>query len=241
MDKNFPTTLQEVILYFADYNNCHRFLADLRWPTGKVVCPYCNSERVVFLQTENRFKCYEKHPKGVSQKFSLKTGTILEESPIGLDKWLAAVWMVVNCKNGVSSYEIHRALGVTQKTAWFMDHRIRLALHQGSFEKVGGEGSTVEVDETYIGGLSRNMHASKRREKIHGRTGGAGKTAVFGLLDRGKNGKSKVQVQVIPDNWKDTVNGIIDQTVEKGTNVYSDEHGAYYYLGSRGFNHAFVA
>ncbi len=189
MDKNFPKTLQEAIKYFANPNNCHVFVVELRWPDGKVTCPHCNSEHVTFLEKENRFKCYEKHKKGFSQKFSLKTGTIFEDSPIGLDKWLAAMWMVTNCKNGISSYEIHRALGVTQKTAWFMDHRIRLALHAGSFEKMGGEGSAVEADETYIGGLARNMHKSKREAKFHGRTGGAGKIAVFGLLDR-RDGKS---------------------------------------------------
>jgi len=189
MDRNFPKTLQEAIKYFANPNNCHVFVVELRWPDGKVTCPHCNSEHVTFLEKENRFKCYEKHKKGFSQKFSLKTGTIFEDSPIGLDKWLAAMWMVTNCKNGISSYEIHRALGVTQKTAWFMDHRIRLALHAGSFEKMGGEGSAVEADETYIGGLARNMHKSKREAKFHGRTGGAGKIAVFGLLDR-RDGKS---------------------------------------------------
>lgn len=238
MDKNFPNTLQEAIVYFANPNNCHRFMMDLRWPDGKAICPYCKSERITFLEKENRFKCYEKHQKGVSQKFSLKTGTIFEESHVSLDKWLAAMWMVVNCKNGISSYEIHRGLGITQKTAWFMDHRIRLALHQGSFEKMGGEGETVEVDETYIGGLARNMHKNKR---VHGRTGGAGKLAVFGLLERSKEkGKSKVRTQVIPTNWNKEVQAIIKEVVEPNTNVYSDEHGTYHSLGSAGFNHAFV-
>jgi transposase-like protein len=238
MDKNFPMnfpmTLQDAIKYFAKPNNCHRFMVDLRWPDGKVTCPHCNSERVTFLEKENRFKCYEKHVQGLSQKFSLKTGTIFEDSPIGLDKWLAAMWMVVNCKNGISSYEIHRALGVTQKTAWFMDHRIRLALNQGSF-MMGGEGGTVEIDETYIGGLSRNMHKHKRS----GRTGGAGKQAVFGLLDR-RDGKSRVKAQTIPEAWKNEALDIIRQNVEKGSSVYSDEHGTYRVLGDEGFQHAFV-
>src|SRR5882724_3450899 len=143
MDKNtaFPETLQQAIIYFADYDNCHRFMVDLRWPDGKVKCPTCGSERVTYLENARRFKCYEKH---AAPKFTLKVGTIFEDSPIGLDKWLAAVWMVVNCKNGISSYEIGRDLDVTQKTAWFMDHRIRFALHQGSFE-MGGEDETVEV------------------------------------------------------------------------------------------------
>jgi len=233
-----PKTLQEAIKFFSNPANVRAYLIARRWPDGVVKCPRCGSEDVLFQEKYNRYQCGKKHSL---RQFTLKTGTIFEDSPIGLDKWLMAMWMVVNCKNGVSSYEIARDTGVTQKTAWFMDHRIRFAIHQqGGDDKMGGEGSTVEVDETYIGGLARNMHASKRREKLHGRTGGAGKTAVFGLLDRSKDGKSKVRTQVIPDNWKDTVNEIIDESIEKGTNVYSDEHGAYYYLGSRGFNHAFV-
>ena len=200
MDKNFPSTLQEAIKYFANPANCHKFMLELRWLDGKVICPHCNSERVVFLQKENRFKCYEKHIAGVSQKFSLKTGTIFEDSPISLDKWIVAMWLVINCKNGVSSYEIARDLGVTQKTAWFMDHRLRFALHQGSFEtKMGGEGSTVEADETYIGGKVRNMHKSKRGAMGYSdrtKTGGAGKVAVFGLLERHAGG-SKVRTKVI--------------------------------------------
>lgn len=235
----FPTTLQAAIVYFSDFQNCYNFMVELRWPSGKVTCPYCNSERVKFLETEGRFKCYKKHVKGVSQKFSLKTGTIFEDSPVGIDKWLVAVWMVVNCKNGVSSYEIHRAIGVTQKTAWFMDHRIRFALHQGSFEKMGGEGSTVEVDETYIGGAARFMHKERRKRFFHG--GGDGKLAVFGLLERhGEGKKSQVRASVIPRAWKETVNEIIRENVEVGSKIYSDEHGAYSHLNNEGFEHDFV-
>jgi transposase-like protein len=166
MDRHFSTTLQQAVKYFADYENCHDFMVSLRWPDGIVRCPQCGSDRVTYLEKARRFKCYGRHPMA---KFTLKTGTIFEDSPIGLDKWIVAMWFVVNCKNEVSSYEIARAIGVTQKTAWFMDHRIRFALHEGSFEtKIGGEGSTVEVDEAYIGGLARNMHKSKR---VQGRTG----------------------------------------------------------------------
>src|SRR5213593_4683249 len=179
MDRNFPKTLQEAIKYFANPNNCHVFVVELRWPDGKVTCPHCNSEHVTFLEKENRFKCYEKHKKGFSQKFSLKTGTIFEDSPIGLDKWLAAMWMVTNCKNGISSYEIHRALGVTQKTAWFMDHRIRLALERGSILLSG----TVEVDESYIGGKDKNRHEGKKRRMNP--QGPSDKTIVVGMVERG--------------------------------------------------------
>jgi transposase-like protein len=233
--KREPKTLQEAIQFFSNPENVREYLTVRRWPDGVVKCPRCGSADILFQEKYSRYQCGKKHSL---RQFTLKTGTIFEDSPVGLDKWLMAMWMVVNCKNGVSSYEIARAIGVTQKTAWFMDHRIRFALHQQlPQDKMGGEGSTVEVDETYIGGLARNMHKSKR---VQGRTGGAGKIAVFGLLDRGKEGKSQVRTHVIPDSWKDTVNTIIDDSVERGTNVYSDEHGAYYYLGSRGFNHAFV-
>lgn len=234
----FPTTLQQAVIYFADYQNCHDFMIELRWPDGKVKCPHCGSDHVTYLEKVRRFKCYAKHPM---PQFTLKTGTIFEDSPLGLEKWLVAVWLVVNCKNGISSYEIARDLGVTQKSAWFMDHRIRFALHEGSFEKMGKDGSAVEVDETYIGGLARNMHADKRKRVIQGRTGNVGKVAVFGLLERNsKNGKSRVRTQVIPDAWKSTVQEIIKDNVQQGTDIYSDEHGAYFRLGDQGFNHAFV-
>src|ERR1039457_4365633 len=167
-----PKSLQEAILYFADPVNCREYLVARRWPNG-VICPRCGSKNVLFLENYNRWHCREKHD---APQFTLKTGTIFEDSPLGLDKWLTAMWMVVNCKNGVSSWEIHRTIGVTQKTAWFMDHRIRYALHQGSFETMlSGE---VEVDETFIGGKARNMHVDKRERRITG-TGGKDKTAVM--------------------------------------------------------------
>src|SRR5271170_6588814 len=147
-----PKTLQDAIVYFKDFANCKAFITELRWADGKVKCPHCGSERVIWLEKACIWKCYEKHPL---VKFSLKTGTIFEDSPLGLDKWLPVMWMLVNCKNGVSSYEIHRAVGVTQKSAWFMLHRCRLALQAGSVEvKMSGE---VEADETYIGGKAQNM------------------------------------------------------------------------------------
>src|SRR5882762_9675465 len=174
--KNEPKTLLEAIKYFADPNVAHETMVSLRWPNG-VHCPTCGRTDVRFISTRRLWECKEKHPR---RQFSAKVGTIFEDSPIDLGKWFAAVWMVANCKNGVSSYEIHRALGVTQKTAWFMDHRIRLAMQSGTFEKMSGE---VEVDESFIGGLARNMHKSRRAQAITG-TGGAGKAVVMGLLDR---------------------------------------------------------
>ena len=189
-----PKTLLEAIRYFSDYENCHQFMMDLRWPDGKVRCPQCASDHVVYLAKARVWKCYTKHPR---QKFSLKTGTIFEDSPLGLDKWLAAVWLIVNCKNGISSYEIARDLGVTQKSAWHMAHRIRLALQAGDFGKLSGE---VEVDETFIGGKARNMHIAQRKRRITG-TGGKDKTAVLGVLERG----GKVRTTVVADRKKKTL------------------------------------
>jgi transposase-like protein len=159
-----PETLQEAVLYFADPDNCTEYVSSRRWPNG-VQCPTCGSTDVRYCKSVRRWECKNQHPK---QQFSIKNGTIFEESPISLDKWLVAMWLLVNCKNGVSSYEIHRAIKVTQKTAWFMMHRIRRATEQGSFGKLSGE---IEADETFIGGKARNMHVAKRQRRITG-TGG---------------------------------------------------------------------
>jgi len=160
MDRQ-PRTLLEAVKHFADFENCRAFMVDLRWPDGKVACPTCGSEHVVWLANARVWKCYGKHLK---PKFSLKTGTIFEDSPLGLDKWLAAVWLVVNCKNGISSYEMARDLGVTQKSAWFMNHRIRLALHAGSFDKMSGH---VEADETFIAARRATCPRIGRRSRAY--------------------------------------------------------------------------
>lgn len=228
-----PKTLQQAIIYFSNPDNCLVYLVAKRWPKG-VICPTCGSEKVTFNPSRRVWQCSTHHPK---RQFSVKVGTIFEDSAIGLDKWLAAVWMLTNCKNGISSYEVARDLGVTQKTAWFMMHRIRLALQDEEGGKLGGE---VEVDETYIGGLARNMHADRRRKKYYGRTGGAGKTAVFGLLERKQHRASKVRTHVIPDAWKERVGQLIREGVEVGSSVYSDEHGAFHHLNTEGFHHDFV-
>jgi len=157
-----------------------------------------------------------KHDK---QKFSAKAGTVMEDSPIGLEQWWPAVWLIVNCKNGISSYELHRALGVTQKTAWFMLHRIRLAMRNGTFEKMSGQ---VEADETYIGGLARNMHKGKKAQKITG-TGGSGKAIVIGLLERhGIDKTSKVRAKVIPNTQGETLQSEVRTHVEAGSEVFTD-------------------
>src|SRR5436190_4645393 len=229
-----PKTLQQAIIYFSDPENVQAYLVARRWPNG-VTCSQCGAPNPMYISTRRKWECRTKHSM---RQFTLKTGTIFEDSPISIDKWFLAVWMITNCKNGVSSYEIHRDIGVTQKSAWFMLHRIRLAMQGDVVDTFGGE---VEVDETYIGGLARNMHADVRKRKIQGRTGWVGKTAVFGLLERGKNGKtSKVHTRVIPQSWKNEAREIIREVVEPGSKVYSDEHGAYHSLGSEGFQHAFV-
>jgi transposase-like protein len=148
-----PKTLTDAVRYFANPNNCREYLVVRRWPKG-VACPTCGSKAVYFDSSRNGWECKTRHPQ---RKFTLKTGTIFEDSPLGFDKWLPVVWMIANCKNGVSSWEIHRAIGVTQKTAWFMLQRIRLAMQdENGGGKLGGE---VEVDETFIGGKSRNAQA----------------------------------------------------------------------------------
>jgi hypothetical protein len=226
-----PKTLQEAIIYFADPDNCLNYLASRRWPDG-VVCPTCGRTDVTFLATQRKWQCKSAHKR---RQFSVKVGTIFEDSPLGLDKWLTAVWMIVNCKNGVSSYEVHRAIGVTQKTAWFMIHRIRLAMQTGTFEnKMGG---TVEVDETFIGGLSRNMHKDVRERRIKG-PGGCGKIIVMGLLERHGEG-STVRTKVVTDRSERTMQGVVRENVESGCEVMTDAHRSYLGL-SADYVHQFV-
>ena len=211
-----PQTLLEANRYFSDFDRCQQFMISLRWPDGQIRCPRCGSDHVHYLESARLWKCYSKHPRA---KFSIKTGTIFEDSPLGLDKWLSAVWLIVNCKNGISSHELSRHIGVTQKTAWFMGHRIRAALHAGSFAKLTGD---VEVDETFIGGKARNMHMAQRRRRITG-TGGRDKTAVLGLLERG----GSVRTTVVDDRRKKTLQSKVKKHVEAGSALYSDELKSY--------------
>ena len=207
-----PDTLQEAILYFAGFERCREFIVSLRWADGVVTCPRCGSDHVKWLAKARVWKCYAKHKQPT---FSLKTGTIFEDSPIGLDKWLTAVWLVVNCKNGISSHEMARHLKVTQKSAWFMNHRIRVALQEGTFSKLGGE---VEVDETFIGGKARNMHVEKRKRRITG-SGGKDKTVVMGMLERG----GKVRTTVLENRKKKSIQPQVRAQVQAGAALYSDE------------------
>lgn len=225
---NTPKTLTQAIQYFTDADNCLNYLAARRWPNGKVSCPTCGRTDVSFVPSRRLWQCKTRHPKA---QFSIKTGTILEESPLGLDKWLPVMWMVANCKNGVSSWEIHRSLGVTQKTAWFMLHRIRLGMQDApaSSSRIGGEGSEVEVDETFVGGKLKNMHKEKqariRALNVYGTAAGTiGKTVVVGLLDRNAR---QIRAKVVPDVSRLTLQNAVLKHVAHGTNVYTDTAPAY--------------
>jgi len=220
--KKEPETLLEAIRYFTDPDVSLNFMASLRWPDGKVKCPSCGSADVTFLPTRRLWQCKAKHAK---RQFSVKVGTIFEDSPIGLDKWFAVIWMLANDRNGISSYEVGRAVGVTQKTAWFMLDRIRLAMQSRTFEKMSGH---VEVDETYIGGKARNMHAAKLEGKMgkvaSRRKGMVGKVAVMGLLERHTG---RFDYRMIPDNKLTTLDTTVRQAIVSGSNVYSDALGSY--------------
>ena len=213
-----PATLLEAVRYFSDPAVALTFLASLRWPDG-VTCPHCAGTAATFMEKRRVWQC---KTKGCRKQFSVKVGTIFEDSPIGLDKWLPCLWMIANCKNGISSYEVARALGVTQKTGWFMLHRIRLAMQTKTFGQLGGD---VEVDETYIGGKSRFMHKDKRERVIKG-PGQVGKVAVMGLLERHGEG-STVRATVVKDTRKGRLKAHVRENVEPGSNLYTDAFLSY--------------
>ena len=215
-----PKTLLDAVKYFADADNCREYMVARRWPNG-VACPTCGSKTVYFDTSRNGWECKTRHP---NRKFTLKTGTIFEDSPLGLDKWLPTVWMIANCKNGVSSHEIARSIGVTQKTAWFMLHRVRLAMQDtDTGGKLGGE---VEVDETYIGGKARWMHKDRRARVTKHGSKFAGKVAVLGLLERHGDG-SRVRTAVVPGNRRHQLMPHIHRHIEPGANIYSDALPSY--------------
>jgi transposase-like protein len=233
-----PKTLQDAILYFADADNCLKYMADHRWPNG-VVCPTCGRADVTWLATQRKWQCKSAHPK---RQFSAKVGTIFEDSPLGLEKWLPAVWMIASAKNGVSSYEIARSLGVTQKTAWFMLHRIREAMKNGTMLKMGGSDSgPIEVDETFVGGRLSNMHRSVIRKKFKGvPVAGSqtnNKTIVMGMRDRETR---QVRAKVIPNTRRDTLQNEILNHIEKKSTVYTDAAQGYYNLAEKDFIHETV-
>jgi|SRR5580692_8446028 transposase-like protein len=219
-----PKSLQEAIVYFSNPDNCIDYLALRRWPDGIVTCPTCGSIKVKFSEKRRNWTCSAHHAK---REFSIKIGTVMEDSPIPLDKWLTATWLVTNCKNGISSYEIARDVKVTQKSAWFMLHRIRLAMQDDFFgSKLGGE---VEVDETFIGGKARNMHKSKKVGRGFEKRGGTSKTVVMGMLERG----GRIKTKVLPERDRKTLHAQILAHVEEGSNVFTDEWGPYHGLNDK--------
>jgi transposase-like protein len=229
-----PKTLQAAIIYFSDAKNCNDFMVAMRWPDGQVQCPRCGSENVTYLETARVWKCYSKHEKA---KFSLKVGTIFEDSPLGLDKWFTAMWLIANCKNGISSYELSRHLGITQKAAWHVNHRIRLAMQNGSLAKLSGH---VEVDETFIGGKARNMHRATLAKRVAqfstprtGRNQNIGKVAVMGVLER--NGE--VRTAVLTNVKRRSLQGEVNRHVEAGSVVYSDALRSYNQLDEEYVHH----
>jgi transposase-like protein len=216
-----PTNLLEAIRYFSDPDVANDFVAALRWPDGPE-CPSCGGKELGYVKTRRLWQCRNKACK---RQFSVKVGSIFEDSPIPLDKWIASVWLIANSKNGISSHELGRAIGLTQKSAWFVLHRVRLAMQEGSFDKFSG---IVEVDETFIGGKARNMHEHIRAQKITG-TGGKDKTAVVGVLKRGET--SEVRAAVVPDRKARTLQTHVRGEVEEGSSVFTDSLGSYSGLG----------
>jgi transposase-like protein len=232
---NTPRTLQEAIVYFSDPDRAFDYAVQLRWPGGKVTCPRCGSESNYHIRSKTRrgkprrlWLC-----RGCDRQFTIKVGTIFEDSALGLDKWMTAFWMLVNCKNGVSSVEIHKAIGITQKSAWFVLQRLRTALHNRSFgftRKMGGPGTELEADETFVGGLTKNMH--KERKARLWKQGGmhGGKTPVQGIFDREAR---QVRAHVVPDVKRETLQNAVLSNVKYGSTVYTDDAVAYDLLHSR--------
>jgi len=218
-------TLIDAVRYFSDLDECHEYMLGIKWPDGKPACPYCGYDELGYIKSRRLLQC--RAPK-CRKQFSAKVGTIFEDSSLGLDKWFVAVWCIANAKNGISSCELHRALGVTQKTAWHMLHRIRLAMETRTFRKLSGE---VESDETFIGGASANKHVSKRRR---GR-GAVGKAIIQGLLERG----GEFRGAVVCDTSQETLCAKVGENVEAGSNVYTDAAPSYVSLNER-YLHAVV-
>lgn len=189
----------------------------MRWPDGVVLCPTCKSSAVYFLANQRRWECMGRHPR---RQFSVKVGTIFEDSPLGLDKWLPAMWMLGGDRNGISSCELARSLGVTQKTAWFMLQRIRLAMKNGSIEMLNG---SVEVDETYVGGKTKSKRRNPKTGKMMPTGPQDGKDIVMGLIER--NGR--VRASVVPNVKKSTLKPIIEKNVAPGAILYTDALSSY--------------
>jgi transposase-like protein len=230
----FPETLHEAIKYFAEGDRAFEYMKCVRWPDGKPACPRCGCDKVSFISTRKLWTCSACKTK---KQFTIKVGTILEDSAIGFEKWICAFWLIANAKNGISSYEIGRSLGVTQRTGWFMLQRIRLAMQNGTIVKLGGE---VEVDETFIGAKARNMHAKKKRERMEGRKGGSKHlTAVQGLLQRNGAEHSKVILKAVKTVKKHIVQNNVREYVLKGSQVFTDSLMSYRGL-KEDYNHQVI-
>lgn len=223
-----PKTLQAAIVYFSDPDRALAYMVTRRWRDGNVICPTCGADGVRFIATRRMFECKNEHPR---KQFSVKVGTIMEDSAIPLDKWLTAMWMMANCKNGVSSYELHRTLGVTQKSAWFMVHRIRLSMKEDSPMQFGGSGGPVQCDETFVGGKPANMHKDRqwklRRERWSGRNAMPNKTAVFGMLDKDAR---TVRATVVPNVKREVLQDEILKHIAPKSTIHTDEASGYFWL-----------
>jgi transposase-like protein len=227
-------TLQDAIVYFSDAKRCREYLMAQRWPNG-VECPRCGSKDALFLEKYNRWHCRAKHP---SPQFTLKTGTVMEDSAIPLEKWLPAFWLLANCKNGISSYELHRSLGITQKSAWFMLHRIRLAMRMENTVLMGGiKGGPIEADETWVGGRPKNMHIRKRM-KAQAQGQHTEKPIVFGMLERNTR---QVRTKVVPNVRRDVLQGEILNQVAPGSFIFTDAWKGYIGLNEKNFVHETVS
>lgn len=231
-----PKTLTEAIRYYSDTQTCIDAVAALRWVDGKPACPKCNTaegeRKHYWLDTQKRWKCYS-----CRKQFSVKVGSIFEDSPLSLDVWLVALWMLCNCRNGVSSYEIARATGIAQKSAWFVLQRLRFVMKETRSAMLGTSGTPVEMDECFIGGKPKNMHRSKRLKQRVGMNGYAEKTAVFGMLERGTR---EVRATVIPNVKRETLQKQILEQVGFGSTVYSDGWPGYDGLNAKHFIHETV-
>jgi hypothetical protein len=226
-----PKTLQAAIVFYSDPKNCIEVIVQQRWPDGKVICPTCGRNDVTWQEKAQVWQCKSKYSK---RKFSAKVGTIYEDSPLGLDKWLMATWMLANCKNGISSYEVSRAIGVTQKSAWFMLHRIRLAMTEDDGSKLGGNGP-IEIDETFVGGKVKNMHKNKRVKGMS-YAAGNGKAIVLGMLERG----GKVRAGSVANRKVKTMEPPIQKNIEAGSHIITDEHATYPFIAKDAYYHEVI-
>jgi transposase-like protein len=225
-----PKTLKDAILFFSNPDNCISYVRNMRWPDGVVTCPACGRNDASWLEKQKKWQCKSRHAK---RQFSAKVGTIFEDSPIPLDKWLMAAWMLTNCKNGISSYELAKDLGITQKSAWFMLHRLRLAMQDEPYGTMGGNWqSPIEVDETFVGGKPQNRH-SKLRSEV-----GDKKAIVMGMLDRRDR---QVRAQVIPNVKRETLQNIILDNIGFNAHVFTDQFSSYDGLNNlKNFTHKTV-